>query len=705
MVKIGMKNQLILKIVLIALVITVAGLGYYSINKPAIEKTLTETVTVTVKENTTSTIILPTEKENTTITSFDSKDKLVEFLKKSVSSQNYFYGAPIFLEYDVRAVPLTTTATVAEQAAGAPKYYTGTNVQVEGIDEADFVKTDGTYIYVSRENTVYILRGYPFEDSRLVTKIVLEDQKHFFIWGLFVSGDKLVVIAAQPQVYILEKSATEITETGVPKKPSYPPRELTAIYIYDISDREKPSLISKHNITGHPIASRLINNTVIIVTQEPIYFTETPILPLLDGIELETSQIYYVPSKPANSYATLAKINLENNNTTGISLLIPPINRVYVSWQNIYLFTSEWSWDIIKPEEIVNITLKYIDPDYVALVTNILSNNKLSEQLKNQLVYQIINEAVQKIPESQKEILKNELMEKAREKIGKFIGEKTGIIKVSLTNLSTSNYITVEGRLLDQFAIHEKEGHLILALTAEKITNITIPYSPIEIRGLPPIIPETVTTNRIVIFDEQLNITGKLEDLAPGERVYSARYVGDTLYLVTFRRVDPLFAIDLSNLEEPRVLGYIKMPGFSEYLHPISSEQLLGIGYETNDMGRIIGLKITLFNVSNPTNISIIDEIVIKKQEWGYSEAFYDHKAFTYNPVDKIAALPVNFGYQKTGLVILVKIDDNGMQEYMEIEHGNVRRTIFLEKIVATISNDMVKLTSPEGEERSFVLK
>lgn len=117
-----------------------------------------------------------------------------------------------------------------------------------------------------------------------------------------------------------------------------------------------------------------------------------------------------------------------------------------------------------------------------------------------------------------------------------------------------------------------------------------------------------------------LEVIGSLRNLARGERIYSARLIGNVFFLVTFRQVDPLFAIDISDPENPQVLGYLKIPGFSEYLHPLPGNKLLGIGLEDRS------LKISLFNVTDPTNMSEIAKVLVYS---AWSQALQDHHAVT----------------------------------------------------------------------------
>ncbi|MEM2338992.1 MAG: beta-propeller domain-containing protein, partial [Nitrososphaerales archaeon] len=181
----------------------------------------------------------------------------------------------------------------------------------------------------------------------------------------------------------------------------------------------------------------------------------------------------------------------------------------------------------------------------------------------------------------------------------------------------------VPGRVLNQFSMDEYNNYFRVATTTERF---------VKEFGI-------ISLNHIYILDKNLRIIGKLEGLAPEERIYSARFIQDRCYLVTFRNIDPLFTIDLSDPNEPKVLGELKIPGYSEYLHPYSKGYLIGVGREVNE-GLNRGLKISLFNVSDVTKPSEIDKIIIGDR-WSDSLALKDHHAFLFDEKRGLLVIPV----------------------------------------------------------------
>ena len=190
----------------------------------------------------------------------------------------------------------------------------------------------------------------------------------------------------------------------------------------------------------------------------------------------------------------------------------------------------------------------------------------------------------------------------------------------------------VPGRVLNQFSMDERnEVFSIATTTGDRWRS------------------ETPSENHLFTYDLSLNRLGSVEGLAEGERIYSARFIEDRAYLVTFEQVDPLFVIDLKDPKNPNVLGKLKIPGFSNYLHPLGDHHVLGFGRQTklvdNPNGgdpfvRTTGLKISMFNVEDVTNPVEQDSVVIGG--YGSSELNYNHKALYWHPEKNLFGLPVN---------------------------------------------------------------
>ena len=185
----------------------------------------------------------------------------------------------------------------------------------------------------------------------------------------------------------------------------------------------------------------------------------------------------------------------------------------------------------------------------------------------------------------------------------------------------------VPGRILNQFSMDAHIDHFRIATTIDSW------------------ITDAPSSNNVYVLDKEMATVGKIEDIAPGERIFSTRFLGDRLYMVTFRRVDPLFVIDLSNPVNPRILGKLKIPGFSDYLHPYDKNHIIGFGKETEETkeGLVLmkGFKMALFDVSDVENpIQKFAEYIGDRGT--DSELLRNHKALLFDKEKELLAFPIN---------------------------------------------------------------
>ena len=207
--------------------------------------------------------------------------------------------------------------------------------------------------------------------------------------------------------------------------------------------------------------------------------------------------------------------------------------------------------------------------------------------------------------------------------------ESTDIHKIALTDDGPS-YVgsgKVPGRPLDQYSFSEFNGDLRVATTSNAFTF------------------DGASSNNVYVLRENalngsLSIVGQLEGIAPGERIFSARFVGDKGFLVTFVQIDPLFTIDLSDPTNPVVVGELKVPGFSTFILPISETELLTIGRDATEEGFPLGVQLSVFDVSDFANPTLTDKVVLGLNG-SWSEALNNPKALTWLPSRRLVAIPV----------------------------------------------------------------
>ena len=267
----------------------------------------------------------------------------------------------------------------------------------------------------------------------------------------------------------------------------------------------------------------------------------------------------------------------------------------------------------------------------------------------------------------------------------------------------------VPGYLLNQFSMDEYNGYFRIVTTSNSPTGTG----------------DWTTKNNIYVLDTNMDVVGKVEDLAPGENIYSARFMGDRGYMVTFRQVDPLFAIDLSDPANPEVLGELKITGYSDYLHPYDEDHLIGIGKEATEDGRFLGVKIALFDVSNINNPVQIDvyEIGDRGTE---SLVLHDHKAFLFDEDSNMMVMPVLIAeveenapdwqwgdYVWQGAYVFDLSPEEGINLRGGITHyddgfeadnywyrgdalNDVKRALYIDGVLYTVSDGMMKLNDLE---------
>jgi len=564
---------------------------------------------------------------------FSSYDELKDYLTEAGSNGIYkLYGRGFgfpFIMYDMATSAADgSQVTLAPEAGVTGTDYSGTNIQVEGVDEADMVKTDGEYIYYARGNQVIIIKAYPAEDAGIVARIDSEN----YVSDIYIGGDKLVVFSAADYYYYMPRS----TEEHGPQ---------TLLTVYDISDAANPEKVREFGMDGNYFNSRLIGDYLYYIITNPAYVDDDIVF--LPGIRenntwctIEPESIWY-PNNTMSwmDYYTISTLNIQDSESqlTTETFLLDSGSSIYVSPTNLYLTTQGWSSE-------TTIT-------------------------------------------------------------------KIGIEQGSITFKANG---TVPGYILNQFSMDEYNGYFRVATTDQNWRSGS-------------------SGNNVYVMDEDLNIVGSLEKLAPGEEIYSARFIGGRCYLVTFKKVDPLFTIDLSDPENPTVLGKLKIPGYSDYLHPYDENTLIGIGKETveaeeGDFAWYQGVKISLFDVSDVANPRELAKIEIGSRGTD-SPALWDHHAFLFSKARNLLVIPIleatideddfsgpvpdnyygDYTYQgayvfnisKEGIELrgrITHIDDGNMDllksGYWFDSEYEVQRSLYIENNLYTLSQGMIKINS-----------
>ncbi len=563
---------------------------------------------------------------------FASKQQLAEYIRSAGILARFGY------DYQVRELSISGVVqpmTRKEAAAGSPAMsadvHSTTNVQVEGVDEADVVKNDGKYLYVVSGRQVHILEAYPPERARLLSTIRCDGRPS----EMLLNGSRLVVISGRS------------TAPG------------TAVTVYDISDPANPAEVRRLAWEGGFTSSRMIGNYAYLVINMPVAFEGDDVrLPRLtenNGVrEVPPEEIYYFDC-PDYSYRYTLIVAVNTAGDEGESslrtILTGASQNVYASPGNLY-FAGPKAPD---PGPLIGGLIEglasLVGGETAAEIRTIGSSG-LSPEIKISRVEQVLQDYLAGLDYAGAAALE-EKTDWLRRKFYRDLArerDKTVIYKFSLQGPDVRYRCRgeVNGKLLNQFSMDEAGGYFRAATTSEAFILSERP----------------VTRNNIYVMDENLNVVGRLEGLAPTERIYSARFMGSRAYLVTFRRIDPLFVIDLKNPESPRVLGELKIPGYSDYLHPYDDNHLIGVGKEL-DPGpepapllvepfirrpeliplppvRPQGVKISLFDVSNPARPVEISKYVVD-HPYSDSEVSRNHRAFLFSRTRNLVALPVSY--------------------------------------------------------------
>jgi len=568
---------------------------------------------------------------------------------KQSRSYKYISAEASFLadgaSYDTNSANISAKSSSATQMANNDEF-SKTNVQVEGVDEADIVKTDGNYIYYISQNKLVIVEAG--NSMNIVSEIEYSSNEGENVnpLELFISKNKLVMIASKYKYNNRYKYISNTTACF-----AIPREQKTIAITYDITNKEKPEVYKEFEIEGNYVSSRMINETVYLVTNNRIYrySDDTDELKEEDVVQkykdsttgaeqyISLSDICYIPDSEENCYLNVIAFDTQNKREANITTILGAGNTIYASNDNIYVTCVKYEF---KNEE---------------------------DTSKNYT--------------------------------------KTKICKFNLDRMNV-NFVAsgeIEGTILNQFSMDEYNGNFRIAVTAGNWNE---------------------SKNGVYVLDNNLEVIGKVEDLAINERIYAVRFIGKKGYVVTFRNMDPLFVIDLKDATNPYVAGELKIPGYSSYLHPYDENHIIGIGQEVtvernrygNEYTSQHGLKLSMFDVSDPENpIEMFNTII---GEGGtYTSASYNHKALLYMKDRNIMAFPINMykvtdkNLNKIDLdfvgAIVIDIDlEKGFSVRGKIAHMNIEnsykdyksnleinRIIYIGNDFYTLSPGMIKRT------------
>ena len=619
----------------------------------------------------------------------------------------------------------------------------GTNNQESGVDEADFIKTDGHYIYMINGNELLIMGVPEFGELNLLSNTTMIGSP----MEMMLEGERLVITSSinywnlpsdHPLLELMghDESYTWVNSNGIEKTHTYTRYESLVMYtIIDISNKLNPAIEKELLIEGNYHTARLVDGTVRSVTHLYTYF---------QGIQtwVNLPDDYYL-TKSINEQMNIWNSSLSNtirsNNEVIQSLTLEDfVPQIYESNSNgTYVQSSMFSDDCSDFSASPETTVRGL--------TTIMTMKMFGENIEFEVdhitsrwahVYSSGNILLLAEPTADWWwFWRNNDFE-----------DTTNIHAFDISDSNSTSYIgsgRVSGTVQDQFSMSEFQGSIRIASTSDAWGRWWLD-AELDDDGEPIF---SGPTNQVTILQYEgvncnadpcniLNQVGIIEDIAPNETIWSARFVGERGYLVTFENIDPLWVLDLSNPLDPKILGELEIPGVSTYIHPVDEDHLLTIGIGPGEDG--LGLdwsttQVSLFDVSDPSNPSLSDIQVLSPGyvdgncedmiscgwTWSWSEASYEHKAFTYWGPEEMLAVPLstyrytwennnagdytyNYEYVSTLKMINVDVENESLSLHGTANHSDfynseesnswwggetsIRRSIFMGEFIYSFS-------------------
>lgn len=489
----------------------------------------------------------------------------------SLFYRDRLYSVKYEYDYDLAIEDVAVPSDARGSSNGSAKDYSKTNVQVEGVDEADIIKTDGDYIYSISKNNVIITNvkdaNNPFIEEKIFNDSTIPND-------LLLYNNYLVVFSY---------SSSDSYRYSY----SYYSNKNTLVDVYDISDKSNVRKVKSFELYEPYTTSRCIDGNLYVFSNGYLRKDNDKIVRKytedLSTKEIELKDIKYLKDNDTSIQTLIAHLDLNNIGNVNVKSYLVDISNAYISENSIYLLNNDYG----NTEKYADIKDIFTYKGLIGFITSVDEHNY-----------------------------------EKRTKIYKFdIDKEKGVTYNSKT--------TIDGTTINQYSLDEKDNHLRIAL-------------------------ESYEGTRVAILDEKLNLIGETEKLAKSERMYASRFIGDKAYLVTYRNTDPLFVIDLSDESNPKVMGELKIPGYSTYLHPYDETHLIGIGMDTeeiidrdyngiviNSWVRTNGMKMALFDVSDITNPKEIAKTTIGDSR-AVSAILSNPKALLFSKERNLLAIPVN---------------------------------------------------------------
>ena len=572
--------------------------------------------------------------------------------------------------------------------------FSGTNNQVAGVDEGDLVKTDGEHLFVLAGDGVDILNALPADALGVVSHITTPGWER----SLFLHGTRLTVIS-QENTWATVGTADTDTSGGVSAlswwNHTWQPH--VNVTVVDVSTAASPTILEQTTLDGWLVDARAIDGRVLVVTQDSFDIPAPAVITLPPPIHIDPMPVEPVPFDPGASIAS-SPIPIDMPISIGWPGYPGDGTRYVYEDEASYRDRLEQAWETVAlPHFTVTATgggtttSELLTTGHTYLPVKATDNNLLSV-----VSFNVDDDTAGPDTTTTVAGVSGSVYASASSLYvsathwGNWwdtsdAGQTTNIYRFDLgaDDVPLTAMGAVPGVTLNQFSLDETADGLLRVAT----TN-----------GFGDRASSGVYT--LAASAGNLQTIGSVTGLAPGERIYSVRFIGDRGYVSTFRQVDPLFVIDLANPAKPRVVGELKVPGFSSYLQPLDATHLLGIGRDVDPVtGRVLGLQLSIFDVGDPANPKRTATYTFAGDGWqSWSAALWDHHALSWFAEQGILALPVQQGdwwAGSSGLVVF-KVDTHstdGFTNLGEITHdGPVQRSVRIGEFLYSVSAGQVKV-------------
>ena len=585
-------------------------------------------------------------------------------------------------------------------ASGASRdgEFSETNNQEAGVDEADFLKTDGYHIYMLNGNSLVIMGVPEFGEVELTSEMTIEGMP----MQMMMDGDRLVIASMiyawnLPEDHPMRELLIEEVTWGEDDYvyTYYRVQNLVKYTVVDITDRSDPSVEREIYIEGNYHTARMVDGTVRSVTHNYANF---------DGLRFWVSlPSDYWEIKDENYRKAAWQVHLGETIRANTEI----IEALTLDDFAPHIYEMTQAGLVTHPTTSEDCSEFAASTDSVARgFTSIMTFELLGEDVEIELDH--IASSWANVYASQNVLL---LAEPANDWwwFWRNSGweDATNIHAFDISSSTTTTYMgsgRVSGTVQDQFSMSEYNGAIRIASTSDMWGRWWMAEEVDPDTGEPVF---TGPTNDVTILEfdgvDTLDEIGHIGGIAPGERIWSVRFMGERGYLVTFRNMDPLWVLDLSDPTNPTILGELEIPGVSTYIHPVNENTLLTIGIGPGPDG--LGLdwsvtQISLFDVSDPANPRLADTLALTPGyadgdceevrecgwSWSWSEATYEHKAFTYWAPENLLAVPLSThrysydqetgrgGYEYVSTLQLINVDAANLSLSM---HGDVNHSAF----------------------------